>query len=221
MRFTASIEPKTTLSILVGHLVIEQDRLRVVPRSGVLRIASGQAVEAIVRLEAYAVNAEIIDRLQAKIVDALAQLLTSIPAVGALQLDFDATHSQRPAYRRLLTALAQRIPLPISITALASWCYGDPWLRGLPITFAVPMLFRMGADSATIRSRVMAHRLPMNAMCRKAVGISLDEPILLDSLWPRAYLFPAGRWTPDRYARLHAMIARFNPSHTLLLRNEP
>ena len=61
-------------------------------------------------------------------------------------------------YRELLAALRQRVParVPLSITALASWCFGDRWLEGLPIEEAVPMLFRMATDGAQVRRRLEA-----------------------------------------------------------------
>jgi len=52
-----------------------------------------------------------------------------------VQIDFDARRSQRRFYVRLLRDLRRRMPpsLPLSITALASWCAYDDWLSGLPI----------------------------------------------------------------------------------------
>ena len=37
--------------------------------------------------------------------------------------------------------------VPLSITALASWCAQDRWMEGLPVDETVPMLFRMGPDA--------------------------------------------------------------------------
>jgi len=59
----------------------------------------------------------------------------------ALQLDFDATHSQREFYRDLLTnlrrALGDRF---LSVAALPSWCLGDPWLPMGLVDEVVPMV---------------------------------------------------------------------------------
>ncbi len=64
--------------------------------------------------------------------DAVNAILRSArePGIAALQVDFDATRSQRPFYRDLLVDLRSRMPagLPLSITALASWCSFDDWL---------------------------------------------------------------------------------------------
>ncbi len=116
-----------------------------------------------------------------------------IPRVRALQIDFDAVESERPFYRALLREVRRSIPpgMPLSMTALASWCEGDGWLDGLPVAEAVPMLFRMGPD----------HYSPgtdfRGALCRSSVGISTDE-------WPvrippgrRVYIFDPHPWSPD------------------------
>ncbi len=40
------------------------------------------------------------------------------------------------------------------MTALASWCAGDDWLRDLPVDEAVPMLFRMGVEKNLFQRRL-------------------------------------------------------------------
>ena len=79
--------------------------------------------------------------------------------IQALQVDFDATVSQRAFYRDVLQQLRRRLPasMPLSITALASWCIFDDWLAGLPVDEVVPMVFRMGADP-TSRPTVSCRR---------------------------------------------------------------
>lgn len=114
--------------------------------------------------------------------------------IGALQIDFDATRSQRPFYRSLLEQVRARMPagLPLSITALASWCSQDRWLGELPIDEAVPMMFRMEpyrgpAEDLRVRE----------PLCAGAVGVSTTEP------WPkgmsgrRVYVFSDNGWQRD------------------------
>jgi hypothetical protein len=129
--------------------------------------------------------------------DAIQAILQSArqPGIAALQIDFDATKSQRSFYRDLLTALRPQLPanLPLSITALASWCSWDDWINDLPVDEAVPMMFRMEPDH---------RRAPPDAddfqirepICRTSIGISTGEP------WPsrlagkRIYVFPDEGW---------------------------
>src|ERR1700691_385401 len=118
------------------------DGVAVRPRMQPLLIPPNTALMAVVRVESggHAAGADI-PRTAGAIADAAA-----LPHVRALQVDFDAVASERAFYRALLEDLRRRVParMPISITALASWCESDGWISGLPVAEAVPMLFRMG-----------------------------------------------------------------------------
>jgi hypothetical protein len=83
--------------------------------------------------------------------------------------------------------------LPLSITALASWCMQDDWLGDLPIDEAVPMLFRMGPSDHALRAGA-ARRLRAPA-CHGAIGTSLDEPSTVPRGSRRRYVFNPGAWT--------------------------
>jgi hypothetical protein len=125
------------------------------------------------------------------------------PGIAALQVDFDATLSQRAFYRSVLIDLRRQMPreLPLSITALASWCSWDDWIGGLPVDEAVPMFFRMEPDR---------RRAPTNAdgfeirepLCRGSIGVSTREH------WPsamgqkRVYVFPDKGWGDESLAKL-------------------
>jgi hypothetical protein len=124
--------------------------------------------------------------------------------LAALQIDFDATLSERAWYRIVLERTRQKLPptVPLSMTALASWCsYDGSWLRGLPVDEVVPMLFRMEPDRKQFAPndrpaipRQFAIREPA---CMGSVGISTREP------WPasladrRVYVFPDRGWQRD------------------------
>lgn len=129
---------------------------------------------------------------------------------SGLQLDFDARRSERDFYIQVLrvvrSALGGRF---LSVTALPSWCVGDPWLSGqpagevprAPIDEIVPMLFRMGADAEHIRARLAAGG-DFIGECRRAVGISADEPVPPRLPGRRLYLFSPGGWSPTIYGEL-------------------
>ncbi len=118
---------------------------------------------------------------------------------AAVQIDFDAVVSERAFYRELLVELRQQLPgsLPLSITALASWCLGDGWLEGLPVDEAVPMLLRMGSD----RSQVLAHLARGDDfradICRQSVGISTDETVVSFPRGRRVYVFHPRAWDEE------------------------
>ncbi len=149
---------------------------------------------------------------QRDMVAALASEAASLPRVRALQIDFDASWSERQFYSSLLQELRKRLPpgMTLSITALASWCVGDTWLDGLPVKTideAVPMLFRMGPDGVEIESDIASGQDFRSPICRGSVGMSTDEDfsrrLLLGAVqagrgaWrdKRVYVFAPQPWT--------------------------
>jgi len=124
------------------------------------------------------------------------------PGIAALQIDFDAIRSQREFYRALLVDLRQHMPpnLPLSITALASWCSYDDWLPGLPIDEAVPMFFRMEPDRRRAAVSVAEFRI-REPLCQASVGISTAEAWPPDIAGKRIYLFPDNGWRVDSPAK--------------------
>jgi len=137
---------------------------------------------------------------QREMVTAAIAEVGTLSGIQALQVDFDATVSQRAFYRDVLQQLRRQLPasMPLSITALASWCIFDDWLAGLPVDEVVPMVFRMGADQHRVR-RYLAQDDFRAAACRHSLGIATDEP--LPTLRPgrRLYMFHPHAW------RLEAM----------------
>jgi len=128
-----------------------------------------------------------------------AQRAATVAAIASLrsdtvQIDFDATLSERPFYRALIIDLHRTIP-HITITALASWCSDDRWMGDLPIDDAIPMLFHMGSDDHLIRARLERGEDFGEPVCRASAGISLDEkpPRIPDRR--RIYVFSAHRWS--------------------------
>lgn len=132
--------------------------------------------------------------------DAVSAILTSArrSGIAALQIDFDATASQRAFYRDLLNDLRRQMPpgLPLSITALASWCSHDDWLRGLPIDEAVPMMFRMEPDRRRAPPDVDDFQI-REPLCRTSFGLSTTEPWPGDLAGKRLYIFPDHGWRVD------------------------
>ncbi len=137
--------------------------------------------------------------------DAIQSILASArqPGIAALQIDFDATRSQRPFYRDLLIELRRRMPsdLPLSITALASWCSWDSWLRDLPIDEAVPMMFRMEPDHRRAPPNIDDFQI-REPICRTSVGVSTGEPWPSHLAGKRIYVFPDNGWRNDPPADL-------------------
>jgi hypothetical protein len=117
-----------------------------------------------------------------------------LPMVGGVQIDFDARVGQRAMYRRLLHEVRTAMPkgMPLSMTALTSWCLDDNWLDELPVDEAVPMLFRAGPGESISRHALDANEAAR--LCRGAVGVSFDEPARWNATG-RVYVFSARAWT--------------------------
>jgi hypothetical protein len=123
--------------------------------------------------------------------------VSRLAGIRAIQIDFDAKASERAFYRELLRDVRNSLPanLPLSITALASWCEADGWIADLQVDEAVPMLFRMGMEQHSPDSAFRVR------LCRASAGVSMDEPM---ARWPsvrRLYIFHPGPWTKIDYMR--------------------
>ena len=192
------IDPATTgVAYLAATVDLQPDgTARVHARQQPLRVPSDTSRAAVVRIESP-------PRYQFADPASLATILAGIaqqPDIQALQIDYDARASERNFYRDLLADLRTRTTLPIGITALASWCAGDAWLQGQPLSDAVPMFFRMGfreSKSMAVESRECTH----------SIGLSTDES------WPehrpiglhpdaRIYVFNPHPWTSADYDRV-------------------
>jgi hypothetical protein len=156
------------------------------PRLSPLQVPPGTALMAVVRVESGGkANADTREAAEAIAEPAW------LEGVRALQVDFDAVESERPFYRAVLGELRRRMPehMPLSITALASWCGSDSWMDGLPVAEAVPMLFRMGPERYSAGSDFGPR------LCRASLGISTDEPLQGLPGGRRMYIFRPGAWT--------------------------
>jgi Protein of unknown function (DUF3142) len=178
--------------------------LRVVPRHQPLAVAPGAAVMAVVRVIALPNFEDRLD-LRQQTADVLAEAAHR-EGVRALQIDFDATRSQHAFYAGVLRLLRARMPaaMPLSITALLSWCAAEPangdWLAALPINEAVPMFFRLGGSARPARDKSgYALREPL---CQGSRGISIDESWPPPALHARTYVFAPRPWTPLQLAAL-------------------
>jgi hypothetical protein len=170
------------------------------PRLGALRYPEGTALMAVVRFESE--GAGLPERSSV-----LHELMgvADTPGIRALQIDFDARESERAWYADLLRELRATLPasIPLTITALASWCESDDWIRNLPVADACPMFFRMGAGARPPQGDVQV------PLCQSSVGVSTDE---LPARVPRSrriFFFHPGKWTPAAYEAALAQARRW------------
>jgi hypothetical protein len=191
------IDPaRVGVAFLAKTLHLAGDRLAARPRLQPLNVPEGTKVIAVVRIETDRTNRPQLNTAQIQNVVVEVAELAQLPKVSAVQIDFDATASERDFYRRLLVQVRASLPpsMPLSITALASWCQGDNWLSDLPIDEAVPMLFRLGIDNRRFTSQLQSGETFLAAPCRASAGVSTDEPVI-PPLVRRLYIFNPKSWT--------------------------
>ncbi len=180
------LDPKSAgIAFLDRTVFLDAGSVSVRPRLQPLRYAPGAALMAVVRVEARGLPLPPAEAAT----EAIAESARG-GGIRALQVDFDATVSQRAFYSQVLNDLRRRLPpqMPISITALASWCESDNWIAGLPVAEAVPMLFRMGPGERPARSF-------RPDLCRSSAGVSTDEPLPAPPAAARLYLFNPRPWS--------------------------
>jgi hypothetical protein len=190
-----SLDTRTTAIATLDRTILLGRTVTVIPRRQPILYPSGITRIAVIRIEAPGeIGAGLERATAASILDAV----TADPTIAALQIDFDARHSQRTFYIRLLRDLRRSMPpaLPLSITALASWCSYDDWLSGLPIDEAVPMFFRMEPDRRLAPPNLPQLRI-REPLCSTSIGISTHERHAESLTGKRLYIFPDRGWHED------------------------
>lgn len=201
------------VAYLARTVHLRGDGAVVQPRLQPLKVAPDAALIAVVRIESDRGDAPTLSTNQlAQTIRACADALRA-RNVRALQIDFDAVQSERDFYSKLLAALRREIPaeMPLSITALASWCLQDDWISDLPVDEAVPMLFRIGVDEHRIHIHLQAGGEFCPRLCRSSVGLSTDETLNFKPTRPaRTYIFHPRPWTAP--ALRHALERQNDPN---------
>ncbi len=192
---------KFGVAFLAQTLVLKNDDVVAQPRRSVLQLAPATKLIAVTRIESQKTRGEratLSDKQLSTLVSLILKT-TNLRNVVAVQVDFDAVTSERAFYRQLLENLRRSLAdnVPLSMTALASFCVGDRWLTSLPVDEAIPMVFRMGSDSWQIKTFLNEGHDFREKLCRRSYGIALDEPLNAE-LEPsrRLYVFNSRPWTP-------------------------
>jgi hypothetical protein len=192
LRFVNAEE--TGVAFLSATIRLQADTAIIRPRFQPLLVPDAAKLVSVVRIEVDS-SAELNRSQMERSVGAIVET-SSWPRVRAVQVDFDATLSQRNFYRNLLIELRRRLrhTVPISITALASWCLDDDWISGLPIDEAVPMLFRMSAGTDQVVARLASGKDFRSPLCQNSLGISTDERWSTLPAGRRVYIFHTKPW---------------------------
>ncbi len=191
------------VAFLAQTVRLDAVSVTILQRHQPLELSEQTPLIAVVRIETnhhpLALASEELDHLNASIAD-----LGRLPRVRVVQIDFDATVSERPFYRALLKETRRQLDhgIALSMTALMSWCMEDDWISDLPVDEIVPMAFRMGVGDRRAWQDVAASGGFRVAGCRTSIGMSTDEPIRRPSALPgrRVYMFHPRSWTDSTIA---------------------
>ncbi len=190
---------KIGVAFLAKTILIGPQDMEVRPRMQPLQIIPGTWLMAVARIESVPGAAAQISRQRRREIAAAIVSMAELPGVRAVQVDYDARLSDREFYSGLLADVRAALPpdKPLSITALASWCLGDPWLTRLPVDEAVPMLFQMGPETTAIRLYLKTGGDFSAPLCRSSRGVATNEPLpnLPDR---RVYLWNPRPWSAER-----------------------
>ena len=201
------------VAFLAQTLTLTADDVILNPRHQPLKVAPATAVIAVTRVESQkktGQKAGLTPNQRARLVTLISRT-RELPNVSAIQVDFDAAVSEREFYRGVLEDLRQRLPanVPLSMTALASFCIGDRWLDDLPVDEAVPMIFRMGADDKRIKSFLVGGNDFPEPLCQTSYGIALDEPVAMKfAETRRLYVFDDRAWSETDVALLEERLRK-------------
>jgi hypothetical protein len=205
------LDPQTTGVAYLAQTLRLTDHVEFQPRKQLLLLPPNTRVMAVSRIEPVAAQFEDTPGLRRSTADKIAALAQ--PGVAAIQIDFDATLSQRPFYAAVLRRVRAQLPpgMPLSITALLSWCSPNGFVASLPVDEAVPMHFRLGREARD----PLTTGSPATRLCQGSVGVSTDEAFAQDGLpWPfispgdRVYLFAPHPWTALEAAKASQIISR-------------
>jgi hypothetical protein len=201
------VSPEKYAIAYLDRTILITDKIATVPRMQPLLVPQNARIIAVVRIEAAQGRAkfdapDLAEKVANQIVEASRR-----KQVSALQIDFDAAKSQRSFYRDVIEETRRRMPpgMPLSITALASWCSHPSWLEGLPVDETVPMLFRMGGDSR-LKNQPGWRYEAAASQCRTSVGVSTDETWPAITADKRIYVFHPRAWNPVVLKNLEKLI---------------
>jgi len=191
-----AIDPSTTAVAELDQTILIGPQALSMPRRQPLAIPTETKLISVARIEVLPGGR--LDAGAERQVVALLLEQANRGGIAALQVDFDATRSQRAFYATLLSDLRRQMPtnLPLSITALASWCSYDDWIADLPVDEAVPMFFRMEPDRRHAPPDLPQFRI-REPLCKTSAGVSTHEAWPSGLAGKRVYVFPDRGWHVD------------------------
>ncbi len=186
-------------------IFLQGDEVVLKPRRQPLQVNENTYLIAVTRIETSKQTRPNLSKKQLTETNDLILKTLQLKNVKALQIDFDAVVSERDFYRKLLKDLRPQAAkeIPLTITALGSWCMSDNWLADLPIDEAVPMLFDMGTEDKSVKSFLASNKDWNEPLCRTSYGLSINQPVDYKFLPDRRfYYFSSNSWKPENLSQI-------------------
>jgi hypothetical protein len=202
-------DEKIEVAFFAGSIIFSNSEVNIKPRLQPLSVKPGTPMIPVIRIDNLNENTQLNNGQISKALEFIIKTCSQ-DKISGCQIDFDAKNSEINLYQNLIIRVKSEIPksVPLSITALVSWCDNNSWLDSLPIEEAVPMFFRLGLDEYLIKSDSVGESFMKAKNCQKSVGISVDEDL------PRAkylknrtiYIFNPEPWTTDSFFNIIKII---------------
>lgn len=189
-----------TVVYYAGDVVIQNGGMEIKLRRNKLFLPGDVSVMPLVRIDNFD-NATALTEERMQAIQSFIVRICTVSGISGCQIDFDATVSERPVYAKLIAGVKKEIPIniPLSITALVSWCDTFSWLDDTVIDYAVPMFYRLGPDRDQIQNDRVGQTFMKSKKCQTTVGISTDEKIPIKKYWQGRdiYFFNPQPWTKE------------------------
>jgi hypothetical protein len=206
----------TAVAYLAATVILRGETVFLAPRHHPLAPPKGTRLIAVAHVEVDRHEPPVVSDAQAHAFAATLAALRETRPGEFLQIDFEATSSQRAFFVKAVAALRERLPnAMLSATALTSWCLHERWTQALAVDEVVPMFFRMGPDRRRIRDYFADGGDFRSANCRTSIGVATDElPPAIPS-GRRIYAFSPRRWNAETYATLRERIRQWSDASRL------
>lgn len=205
------------VAYLACHILLSEDKVEWQSRNQPLKVPPNTVVVPTFRID---VDQKKKTALSEKQVVETARLIlkgAKAPHAAQIQIDFDARETERDFYRALLKNVRQNLPkeMPISITALTSWCLFDNWIKDLPVDEAVPMMFSLGREREKVLLYFRSHRDFLDEHAKRSLGLSLEDTGVNELMIPitekrkipvRIYVFTKTAWTDKKLQAVNTML---------------
>lgn len=201
------------VAFLAGSIIFKDSKITIKPRLQPLLINREIPMIPVIRIDNLDKNnqLQLSDDQFSEVLEFIIKTCSQNKIAGC-QLDFDAKISERDFYKKLIIKVRNGIPksIPLSITALASWCDINSWLDDLPIDEAIPMFFRLGTDEYLIRNNLVGESFMKAKICQNSIGISIDEPLPPSKYLKnrKIYIFNPHPWTHEDFSNILKEVER-------------